>query len=324
MMLEEELFVAFQNADLHEWLKVLPEQLERGFSVERFGDLPKWEKALQMLPSISAYRIDLNADAITVSGQQELSADQQQQLHQTLKQLMPWRKGPYDLHGVYIDTEWRSDWKWNRVREHIAPLTNRTILDVGCGNGYHGWRMIGEGARLVIGIDPSPLFVMQYRAVRHFAGHYPLYVLPLGIEAVPEKMRAFDSVFSMGVFYHRRSPIDHLLQLRDCLKSGGELVLETLVIEGDAQRVLVPEDRYGKMRNVWFIPSCDAVMLWMRRCGFREIRLVDVTPTIVDEQRRTEWMQYESLADYLDPEDCLKTVEGYPAPRRAIFIATAP
>ena len=165
---------------------------------------------------------------------------------------------------------------------------------------------------------------MQYRAIRHFTGKYPLYVLPLGIEAVPEKLRAFDAVFSMGVFYHRRFPVDHILQLRDCLKSGGELILETLVIDGNAQQVLVPEDRYGKMRNVWFIPSCDAVMLWMRRCGLKDITLVDVTPTSTDEQRRTEWMQYESLADYLDPDDPQKTVEGYPAPKRAIFTATAP
>ena len=128
----------------------------------------------------------------------------------------------------------------------------------------------------------------------------------------------------MGVFYHRRSPVDHILQLRDCLKPGGELVLETLVIDGDEKQVLVPEDRYGKMRNVWFIPSCDAVMLWMRRCGLKDIALVDVTPTSTNEQRKTEWMQYESLADYLDPDDPQKTVEGYPAPKRAIFTATAP
>lgn len=323
-MIEEELFVALQEGGLDAWLQYLPDQIEKGLNTERFGDLPKWLKALEALPHLAPAQVDLNADAITVKGCRELSGEDKQQLTDSLKQFMPWRKGPYNIHGVHIDTEWRSDWKWNRVREYIKPLKGKVILDVGCGNGYHGWRMIGEGAKLVVGIDPSPLFVMQYRAIRHFVGKYPLYVLPLGIETVPEKLRAFDTVFSMGVFYHRRSPIDHILQLRDCLKPGGELVLETLVIDGDAHQVLVPEDRYGKMRNVWFIPSCDAVMLWMRRCGLKDIALVDVSPTSVEEQRRTEWMQYESLADYLDSDNQQKTVEGYPAPKRAIFTATAP
>ena len=56
----------------------------------------------------------------------------------------------------------------------------------------------------------------------------------------------------MGVLYHRRSPIDHLLELKGCLQTGGELVLETLVIDGGLGEVLVPENRYAKMRNVWF------------------------------------------------------------------------
>lgn len=323
-MFENELFDILQDVGLDAWLDYLPEQIEKGLNTERFGDLPKWQAALDSFPDLAADKVKLNEDAISVSAHQELSAETKQQLLSSLKQLMPWRKGPYNIHGVHVDTEWRSDWKWNRVREHIQPLNDKVILDVGCGNGYHGWRMIGEGAKLVMGIDPSPLFVMQYKAIRHFIGKYPLFVLPLGIESVPEKLHAFDTVFSMGVFYHRRSPVDHILQLRDCLKPGGELVLETLVIDGDEQQVLVPENRYGKMRNVWFIPSCDAVMLWMRRCGLKNIKLVDVTPTSTDEQRRTEWMQYESLADYLDPSDQQKTVEGYPAPKRAIFTATAP
>ncbi|MCB1873099.1 MAG: DUF1698 domain-containing protein, partial [Gammaproteobacteria bacterium] len=32
---------------------------------------------------------------------------------------------------------------------------------------------------------------------------------------------------------------------------------------------------------------------------------------------------FESLADYLNPSDPTRTVEGYPAPRRAILAATS-
>ncbi len=184
--------------------------------------------------------------------------------------------------------------------------------------------MRGAGAELVIGIDPTLVFNMQYQAMARYLPEEPVFVLPLGIDDVPKDLRAFDTVFSMGVLYHRRSPIDHLYELRDCLVKGGELVLETLVIEGEQGEVLMPEDRYAQMRNVWFIPTVKTLELWMRRAGYKNIRLLDVNTTSLDEQRATEWMHFQSLRDFLDPDDTGKTVEGYPAPLRATITASAP
>lgn len=320
----QSLFDLIKDTPLEPWLDTMEQQIASGLDNVRHGDLPRWQKALSELPEIAVAEVNLDASAITVKAKQQQDEKQQAELKNLLQQLMPWRKGPYSIHGVEINTEWHSDWKWDRLKDHILPLQGKTILDVGCGNGYHGWRMLGEQAKLVIGIDPSPLFVMQYQAIRHFTGDYPLYVLPLGIEHVPDNLYAFDTVFSMGVLYHRRSPIDHLLQLKKCLQPGGQLVLETLVIEGDKNQSLLPENRYAKMRNVWFIPSADAICHWLKRCGFTEISLVDINKTSVEEQRTTEWMPYESLIDFLNPEDHSQTIEGYPAPTRAIFTAIAP
>ena len=320
----QSLFDLIKDTPLEPWLDTMEQQIESGLDSVRHGDLPRWQKALSELPEIGVDEVDLNASAITVKGQQLRDEKQRSGLKDLLQQLMPWRKGPYRIHDIDINTEWHSDWKWDRLKDHILPLQGKTILDVGCGNGYHGWRMLGEQAKLVIGIDPSPLFVMQYQAIRHFTGDYPLYVLPLGIEHVPDNLYAFDTVFSMGVLYHRRSPIDHLLQLKKCLQPGGQLVLETLVIDGDKNQSLLPENRYAKMRNVWFIPSADAICHWLKRCGFTEISLVDINKTSVEEQRTTEWMPYESLIDFLNPDDHSQTIEGYPAPMRAVFTAIAP
>ena len=175
----------------------------------------------------------------------------------------------------------------------------------------------------VLGIDPSPRFVMQFEAMRHYAGALPADVLPLGIEQLPPGLAAFDTVFSMGVFYHRRSPFDHLRELRALLRPGGQLVLETLVIEGGAGQVLVPEGRYAKMPNVWFLPSAAALVSWLRKAGFATPRVIHIAPTTTDEQRRTPWMHFESLADFLDPLNPVQTCEGHPAPRRAIVLAGA-
>ncbi len=203
-------------------------------------------------------------------------------------------------------------------------MAGRTVLDVGCGSGYHMWRMLGAGARLVVGIDPMQLFLCQFEAVRKLLGNdQRAHLLPLGIEQLPE-LKAFDTVFSMGVLYHRRSPLDHLFQLKNQLVSGGELVLETLVVEGDDQQVLVPGERYAQMRNVYFIPSTGALKNWLEKCGFVDVKIVDYSVTSTGEQRRTDWMTSESLAEFLDPHDPGKTVEGYPAPLRAVLVATKP
>lgn len=284
------------------------------------NDIAKWQKAIDNFPSIFPSVIDLKKNAIQIGNENDCSNEERTNLKDQLMELHPWRKGPYNFFGIFIDTEWRSDWKWDRLKDNISSLKNRTVLDVGCGNGYHCWRSLGEGAESVIGIDPFLLSLYQFNAVKYFVRGKPIWILPYKMEQFPQANKYFDTIFSMGVLYHRRSPFDHLIELRDSLQSGGELILETLVINGKASEVLVPEKRYAKMRNVWFIPTTLTLELWLKRIGFKNIRLIDVTKTTIDEQRKTKWMTFESLSDFLDPKNSDVTIEGYPAPKRAIFI----
>lgn len=317
------LYQRMQATPLEKWSTQLPRQIDE-LLANRHGKYDFWHKVVSLLPAVKNTRVDFNSDDIKITFEENID---QQILQDALLQLSPWRKGPYRIQDVLIDTEWHSDWKWNRISQHITPLQHRMVLDIGCGNGYHCWRMYGAGARLVIGVDPSWLFLAQFEAIQHFIGEKPVYLLPMGVEQIPDELNAFDTVFSMGVFYHRRSPIEHLLKLKDVLRKGGELVLETLIIEGSRLmaecegEVLVPENRYAQMRNVWFIPTVRTLTQWLRRCGFEQIKVVDVNQTSTQEQRSTPWMQYASLADFLDPDDAEKTIEGYPSPKRATFVA---
>lgn len=307
------------NTPLATWAGGLQAQLDAKMA-KGHGDLERWSNALQALPALTPDRVEL-LDGFTL----DVDCDEQTraQVRSALMGLSPWRKGPFDVFGVHVDTEWRSDWKWSRVAPHLN-LTGKRVLDVGCGNGYYQWRMLGAGADSVIGVDPNWLFFCQFQAMQCYLPDLPAWHLPFALEDLPAGLEGFDTVFSMGVLYHRKSPIDHLLALKDCLLKGGELVLETLVVPGDVQQVLVPEDRYAQMRNVWFLPSVAALELWMRRAGFTEVRCVDVSTTSVQEQRSTDWMRYQSLGDFLDPNDHSRTVEGLPAPMRAVVIGRKP
>lgn len=317
------LLQALGDTQLAAWAEQLPDQITAGLCERRYGDLAGWKASLAKLPAVTASKIELS-NSVTLGSEGDCDENTRAVIRTALQELIPWRKGPYFIHGIHIDTEWRSDWKWDRILPHIAPLNDRLILDVGCGNGYHCWRMLGEGAKRVIGIDPSPRFIVQFHMVKHFAGnHHPVDVLPLGIEDLPEKLQVFDTVFSMGVFYHRRSPMDHLLELKNTLRPGGQLVLETLVIEGELGDILVPEGRYGMMNNVWFLPSCATMLSWLTKMGFQNPRVADVCTTSTEEQRSTEWMRFHSLPEFLHPENPALTAEGHPAPIRAVFIAEA-
>ncbi len=318
-------FMQTEKQPFVKWGEVIEQQLHDFYVATPHGDMQRWLEAFVQLPELNNVTCELDKSAVTFQSD-DITSEQNQQTLAALQGLMPWRKGPFQFFDTQIDTEWRSDWKWGRIESHLAPLHGRTILDVGCGSGYHMWRMLGAGAKRVVGVDPSKLFFWQFEAAKKYVSaakneSIPVHLLPFKMEDVPANLRAFDTVFSMGVLYHRRSPLDHLTELQQALRPGGEVVLETLVIEGEEGQVLVPDDRYAMMRNVWFLPSAKTLCQWMRRLGFKNVRIVEQNVTSLEEQRSTDWMGYNSLKDFLDPNDLSKTVEGHPAPLRATIIA---
>ena len=316
----EPVFAQLAQDGFADWAEALQAACATAIKPAAHGLLDEWKSHWQNLPTIPDAVLGASQD-FALRG--EVTADQSAALKELLLQFKPWRKGPFNIFDIHIDTEWRSDWKWDRLRSHVE-LRDRDVLDIGCGNGYYGWRMLAAGARSVMGLDPFLLYVMQHEAIRKLVGgSHANYVLPVGDDCVPDSLQAFDVTFSMGVLYHRPSPISHLQKLFGSLKAGGQVVLETLVVDGNKTTVLVPEGRYAKMRNVWFIPSVEMLELWMQRVGFRDVAVVDVTTTSLDEQRSTNWMTFESLPDFLSP-DRSKTAEGHPPPIRAVLVARRP
>ena len=284
------------------------------------GRVAAWQRALAALPNLTVETQEL---AATLRAAGPCDAITRGLLHDALAALGPWRKGPFELFGVHIDAEWRSDWKWARVAPHLTALAGRRVLDVGCGNGYYLWRLAEAGASLVLGLDPALASYSQFAAISVYLRAPQVYMLTLASADLDARLAVFDTVFSMGVLYHRRDAHAHLMQLRHALRDGGELLLETLVIADDGDEVLIPATRYAAMRNVWAIPAPRTVMRWLQAAGFSAVRMVDITATSVAEQRSSAWMPHHSLAAFVDAQDQTLTIEGYPAPLRAVFVARA-
>lgn len=321
MSLFSAFYSAIKNTELEPVFKNLKEKIDYNYSSENHGDVEKWLALLSRIPDISPSGITLDCGKIMIGAKSDCDDSQRSSLAELLLEFQPWRKGPFNLFGINLESEWRSDWKWDRLKNEISSLNDKTVLDVGCGNGYYCLRMLGAGAKQVVGIDPTLLFVTQFMALNQFIKTGAAHVLPLTLEDLPDKQPVFDTVFSMGVLYHRKSPLEHLAKLYGFIRQGGELALETLIIDGEEKKIFEPDGRYAKMRNVWQIPTVSTLQAWLASAGFEEIRLVDITVTTTAEQRCTDWMKFESLENFLDPDDGSKTIEGWPAPRRALMIA---
>lgn len=278
--------------------------------------MSRWIKAIENLPL--AEKASAALDSCIAINAHGLLAGDLVKVERPLMQLRPWRKGPFSINELYIDSEWRSDMKWDRIKSAIGDLHGQRVLDIGSGNGYFGWRMIAANAKQVIGIDPTPLYCMQHLAIQHFLQDDRNWVLPLRVEEVPKNPK-FDTVFSMGVIYHRNDPQDHVRQIFDLTQPRGRAVIESIVtMQGTS---IFPENRYARMRNISCIPDQRTLVDWCLEAGFRDVKLIDVSKTTSAEQRSTKWMVFESLKEALDPTDSTKTVEGYHAPIRAAILA---
>ncbi|MFW2524458.1 tRNA 5-methoxyuridine(34)/uridine 5-oxyacetic acid(34) synthase CmoB [Aliarcobacter butzleri] len=253
-------------------------------------------------------------DWFSIGNRADLSDEEYEIIVQTAKKLIPWRKGPFKIFDLEIDSEWQSNIKYNLIRPYFN-LKDKIVADIGCNNGYYMFRMLEDCPKRLIGFDPSPLTLHQFEFINHFVKSDIVYEM-LGVEHLEFYNHKFDFIFMLGVLYHRPDPVGTLKSLARGLNSKGEILIDTFMIDGDDEICLTPNKRYSKIPNIYFIPTISALKNWLERAGFENIEVLATTITTSEEQRKTPWSFDESLEDFLDPNDSSKTVEGYPAPKR--------
>jgi tRNA (mo5U34)-methyltransferase len=298
-----------------EAIMALRQQQAHLFGSDKKGVL-RFRNSLAKVSHIRARFLDLSGDVVRIGQAEELDPAEQEKVMACLRSFMPWRKGPFDVFGIEIDAEWRSERKWNRVLPVLPDLADKMIADVGCNNGYYMFRMAGHRPRLVVGFEPYLQHYFAFKTLNAFAGLDQLVIEPLGVEHIALFAACFDVIFLMGILYHRISPVEVLRDVKTALRPGGTLIVESQGIPGDAPTALFPEKTYGKVPGTYFVPTASCLANWLKRAGFSEVELFCSHPMSNLEQRRTEWMVFESFDDFIDPNDPALTVEGYPAPLR--------
>ncbi len=276
-----------------------------------------YQKAIKKLPSHDDVKVTLT-DTVHIDIP-NLSEEEAEQIKETALLMKPWRKGPFGINDLFIDSEWQSQIKYNLLEPHFH-LEGKIVGDIGCNNGYYLFRMLGQNPKKLIGFDPSAIYYSQFQFLNHYINSDIVYEL-LGVEHVAFYEHKFDTLFCLGVLYHRSDPVAMLKSLFKGLNKGGELILDTFMIDGEEEICLTPKERYSKIPNIYFIPTVPALINWCHRAGFEHVEVLKTMLTQANEQRKTEWIDTQSLEDYLDPNDKTKTVEGYPAPKRVYIKA---
>ncbi|HEG6074770.1 TPA: tRNA 5-methoxyuridine(34)/uridine 5-oxyacetic acid(34) synthase CmoB [Campylobacter jejuni] len=231
------------------------------------------------------------------------------------KELKPWRKGPFKIDDLFIDTEWQSFIKFNILKPFMNEISQKCVADIGCNNGYYMFKMLEFNPAKLIGFDPSIKYRLQFELINALAKTPIKYEL-LGVEDLPNYGLKFDVIFCLGVIYHRSDPIKMLKDLKAGLNKNGVVFLDTMYIEDEREIALVPNKTYSKIPNIYFVPSINALKNWCERAGFKEFEVLATKKTDENEQRKTEWIDSFSLENFLDPKDKNLTIEGYEAPKR--------
>ncbi|MDH3349542.1 MAG: tRNA 5-methoxyuridine(34)/uridine 5-oxyacetic acid(34) synthase CmoB, partial [Desulfobulbaceae bacterium] len=296
--------------DKHKWLS----QAKKGFL--------RYRDPYETISHLRAAHCDFSSDYVTIGREDELCKNDLNAIKLALQSFIPWRKGPFNVFGIEIDAEWRSERKWNRILPHLPDLTNKIIGDIGCNNGYYMFRMAHSQPRFVLGFEPVIQHYYTFKTLNSLANLKELTVELLGVENLNLFPDSFDVLFLMGIIYHRHSPIDVLRNIHDSLKPGGTLILESQAIPGEQAVALFPDSTYAKAPGNWFIPTGACLQNWLSRTGFRKIDLFYRHPMSSMEQRKTDWMLFESYEDFIDKNNSNLTIEGYPAPWRVFIKAT--
>ncbi|MDL0114051.1 tRNA 5-methoxyuridine(34)/uridine 5-oxyacetic acid(34) synthase CmoB [Campylobacter felis] len=229
--------------------------------------------------------------------------------------LKPWRKGPFKIDDLFIDTEWQSFIKFDILKPFMRNIEDKIVADVGCNNGYYMFKMLEFSPKQIIGFDPSVKYHLQFKLINTLIKTNIKYEL-LGVEDLPNYALKFDVIFCLGVIYHRSDPVKMLKDLKKSLNPNGIVFLDTMYIESDEEIALVPQNTYSKIPNIYFVPSIKALKNWCLRAGFKNFEVLATKKTDKEEQRKTAWIDSYSLENFLDSENENLTCEGYEAPKR--------
>ena len=168
-------------------------------------------------------------------------------------------------------------------------LNEKTVLDIGCSDGFFSFECERRGAKRVLAVDDfSSVFVdtpegffVAHKALNSKVEFRQADLLDLS----PDTIGRFDIVLFLGVLYHLRHPLLGLERAADLCAPGGLVIVESEILRpfddlmertlGAFSRKLymqfVEDEQINRDPTNWWIPSRSCVMAMMRSSGLERV-----------------------------------------------------
>ena len=125
-LFEDKFEPFFSDSELQKFKEECLRKSLMAFNIKN-GNVPKWTDALNKLNATKKGELGLKDPYISIKN----IGSSSENIETNLKQLLPWRKGPFILNDLRLESEWVGDLKWQRIKNKIKPLKNKRVLDVG-------------------------------------------------------------------------------------------------------------------------------------------------------------------------------------------------
>jgi tRNA (mo5U34)-methyltransferase len=105
----------FNDLTLHQFKEECLSKSLKALQVKN-GNIPKWNKSIDELESYSKGELGLNKPYISIQNVGTSSEN----IELSLRKLLPWRKGPFLLNDLVLESEWHGDLKWQRLNKRFV------------------------------------------------------------------------------------------------------------------------------------------------------------------------------------------------------------
>lgn len=149
----------------------------------------------------------------------------------------------------------------------LPDLTGKTVLDIGCSDGFYSFECEKRGAAKVIAVDDPKINASRGFHVAKNILRSQVEFIPINLFDInPKEFGKFDIVLALGLIYHLKSFYIGLEIIKELTK---ELVIIQSRIDRGNDLIVNVTVPLNKHDHITWIPSLPTLSLVMEDIGFK-------------------------------------------------------
>lgn len=156
-------------------------------------------------------------------------------------------------------------------------LTGKTVLDIGCWDGFYAFECERRGAAKVLATDlweaaGQDAFLLAHKELGSKIGWMKADVYDLSMMLHPGER--YDVTLFLGVLYHLKHPLLALQEVADCTAPGGLVIVDTVVSHPAYDQPVMafcPGRELSDDPTNWWAPNPACMAAMLEEAGFTNV-----------------------------------------------------